>query len=136
MQYIYKTATGKVIVELDESWHDILDTEDRHEFNQERRHRRNDHKYARGTPILMGAEESADDWLVFSIDERLKAVELKVDLEMALKTLSALQRRYFVLNRMWGYTTSEIARLEGKAQPSIFKAISSAEKKIKNFMRQ
>jgi len=133
--YIYKTATGNVIVELDESWHELLTAEDKDEVNQERRHTRNDHKYARGTPILMGDEESADDWLVFSTDESLKAVELKVDLEMALKTLTALQRRYFVWNRMWGYSTHEIAHFEGKWQKAISKPILQAEKKIKDFMR-
>jgi len=133
--YIYKSATGNVIVELDESWHNILTAEDHHEFNQERRHRRNDHKYARGTPILMGAEESADDWLVFSTDESLKAVELKVDLEMALKALTARQRRYFVLNRMWGYSYAEIGRSEGKSKMTICEVVLTAEKKIRNFMK-
>ena len=133
--YIYKTATGNVIVELDERWHELLTAEDKDETNKERRHTRNDHKYARGTPILLGDEESADDWLVFSTDESLKAVELKVDLEMALKTLTALQRRYFVWNRMWGYSTHEIARFEGKWQKAISKSIVQAEKKIRDFMR-
>ena len=135
MKYIYKTATGNVIVELDESWHEILSTEDRDEFNQERRHTRNDHKYARGTPILMGAQESADDWLVFSMDESLKAVELKVDLEIALKALTPLQRRYFVLNRMWGYSYAEIGGFEGKSKMTICGIVLAAERKIKNFMK-
>ena len=133
--YIYKTATGNVIVELDESWHDILTTEDHEDFNQERSHTRPDHKYAPGEPVSLNAGESTDDWLVFSTLTSYKAVELKVDLEMALETLTPLQRRYFVMNRIWGYKTTEIARFESKAQPTVFEVIMMAEKKIRDFLR-
>jgi|GEM_PF-2468630 len=135
MNYIYKTAVGNISVELDEKWFDILASEDKNEANQERRHTRSDHKYAKGTPILIGDEESADDWLVFGIDTSYKAMDLKIDLEMAIKYLTPLQSRYFVMNRMWGYTTSDIARFEGKSQPVIYEAIRQAQKKIKIFFK-
>ena len=135
MNYIYKTAVGNISVELDEQWFAVLTSEDKEEANRERRHTRSDHKYAKGTPIQLGDEESADDWLVFGIDTSYKAVDLKIDLEMAMKTLTPLQSRYFVLNRMWGFTTSNIARLEGKSQPVIYEAIGQAQKKIKIFFK-
>ena len=134
--YIYETVTGNVVVELDESWFDILNIEDGKEFKKERSHTRPDHKYAPGEPISFNADDSTDDWLVFSTLTCYKAVELKVDLEMALKTLTPLQRRYFIMNRIWGYSSHEIARLERKWQTAIFKPIVQAEKKIKNFFRR
>lgn len=135
MQYIYKTVTGNVIVELDERWHEILSADDYKEFKQERSHTRPDHKYAPGEPISLDAGESTDDWLVFSTLTSYKAVELKVDLEMALETLTPLQRRYFVMSRIWGYYYSEIGRSEGKAKMTVCEVVLAAEKKIKHFMR-
>lgn len=133
--YIYKTATGNVAIKLDEYWCDILNAEDHYEYNQNRRHIRNDHKYAPGEPVLIGDEESAEDWLLFCEDATLKAVELNVDLEMALNTLSSMQRKYFVLNRMWGYSMREIAHSEGKSHVAILGSIARAKKKIKLFLK-
>ena len=129
MNYTYKTAVGNISVELDEKWFSLLTSEDKEETNRERRHTRSDHKYAKGTPIQLGDEESADDWLVFGIDTSYKAVDLKIDLEVALKSLTLMQSRYFVLNRMWGYSGREIARLEGKSQTTIAETIVQAQKK-------
>ena len=133
--YIYKTVTGDVIVELDEYWHKILSVEDHDEFNQNRCHTRSDHKYAPGVPMLIDGEESADDWFMFNTDTSYRAVELKVDFEMALKALTILQRKYFVLNRIWGYSYSEIGNAESKSKMTICEIVLTAEKKIRRFMK-
>ena len=133
--YIYKTLTGNIPVELDEKWHDWLTEADETQQKQERRHSRSDHKYAPGEPISLNADNSLDDWLVFSTLTSYKAIELKIDLEMALETLTALQRRYFALNRICGYSNSEIARTEKKDESAIRRSVEGAEKKIKLFMR-
>ena len=132
-KYIYKTTTGNVAIQLDAYWCDMLNSADHDEFNQNRCHIRNDHKYAPGEPIQLG--ESVEDWLVFSMDKSYKAVELKIDLEMALKTLTLLQRKYFTLNRIWGYSYAEIAGFDGKSKMTICEIVITAEKKIRSFMK-
>ena len=132
-QYIYETLEGNIAIEVDEKWYDWLTEADKAEANQERSHSRPDHKYAPGEPVSLDVEDSLDDWLVFSALTSYAAVELKVDLERALESLTPLQRRYFIMNRLQGCSSHAIARLEGKAQPVIFRAIMFAERKIKNF---
>jgi len=134
-EYIYNAVDGKIDVKLDNFWRALLTARDKEEFNQERSHTRADHKYASGSPISLNANDNADDWLVFSSDASYKTVELKIDLERALKTLTSLQRRYFVLNRLWGYSYSEIAGFESKSKMTICEIVITAEKKIKNFLK-
>ena len=109
--------------------------EDADERRQERRHTRSDHKYAHGAPLSLDAVNNADDWIIFSQMTSYTAVELKIDLEMAMETLTDLQRHYFILNRMHGYSYADIARREDKSRMTIFEITEAAEKKIKNFFR-
>ena len=132
-QYIYETLEGNIAIEVDEKWYDWLTEADKAEASQERSHNRPDHKYAPGTPVSLDAEDSLDDWLVFSTLTSYAAVELRIDLELAFELLTPLQRQYFTMNRLHGYSSHAIAKLEGKAQPVIFRTIMLAERKIKNF---
>jgi RNA polymerase sigma factor (sigma-70 family) len=94
----------------------------------ERRHTRSDHKYALGTPIsfeCLACDEYAD-----SRDE-IECVEFYANLENALRMLTDLQRKYFVLVFVKGYSYSEIATVEGKNRSTIFRLVESAVKKIK-----
>ena len=131
--YTYKTLDGNLTIEVDDRWHDWLTEADYAESKLERSHTRADHKYAYGTPLSLESLGNADDWMVFNQITSYPAVELKVDLEMAMATLTDLQRRYFIMNKMLEYSSHEIARLEGKRQSTISKTIIQAEKKIKTF---
>lgn len=133
--YTYETLDGIITIEIDEIWCTYLANEDRYEENQERRHIRSDHKYALGEPISFDTAERTEDWLVFSSLTSYKAVELKIDLEMALKILTPLQKKYFMLNRVLGYSSVEIAKFEGKRQCGIHRSVQQAEKKIRKFFR-
>lgn len=133
--YTYKTLDGDVTIEVDDVWYEWLDAKDKEELDQERSHVRPDHKYAPGTPISFDAHDSLDDWLVFSTMTCYRAVELKIDLEMALERLTPLQRRYFIMNRLQGRTLSEIAETFGKQASTIMRLVEVAERKIKNFMK-
>ena len=135
MKYTYETLDGSIAIEVDEKWHEWLSEADKLERNQERKHHRADHKYACGTPLSLDALTHAEDWLVLHTTTSYAAVELKIDLEIALETLTELQRRYFILSRMHGYSYSEIARSEGKSRMSICETVLAAEGKIKKHLR-
>ena len=130
MKYTYETLDGSIAIEVDEKWHAWLTEADKLERNQERRHHRADHKYAQGAPLSLDAE----DWLVLHTTTSYAVVELKIDLEIALETLTELQRRYFILSRMHGYSSHEIAKFEGKSQKTIHESICQAERKIRLFL--
>ena len=98
----------------------------------ERKHLRPDHKYAPGIPISMDSISHANDWLVGRSDE-IAHVDFSVDLELALATLTEIQRRYFVLVRMEGFSFAEVARLEEKVESTVFRTVKAAEKKLKKF---
>ena len=94
----------------------------------ERRHTRSDHKYALGTPIsfeCLTCDEYADS------RDGIECIEFYANLENALGTLTDLQRKYFVLVFIKGYSYSEIAIVEGKNRSTIFRLVETAVKKIK-----
>ena len=131
--YTYETLEGNFTIEVDEKWHTWLIDADCAEFNQERCHTRADHKYAYGKPVSLDSLDNANDWLVFKQITSYSAVELMVDLETALGMLTDLQRRYFILNRIKGYSYCEIARVEQKNETSIRRSVKGAERKIRNY---
>ena len=133
--YTYKTLDDDLTIEVDDKWHTWLTEADSIEDNHERRHRRADHKYAYGNPLALDSFSSADDWLMFNQITSYTAVELRVDLDMAMETLTDLQRRYFIMNRILEYSSHEIAKLEGKRQSTVHKTIAQAEKNIRNYFK-
>jgi hypothetical protein len=73
--------------------------------------------------------------LVIYEPEEARAMEEKLALaNLALSKLTKVQRRRFLLNRVHGLTTREIADAEGVAHQSVVESIMSAEKKIKKFL--
>ena len=130
--YTYETVTGSVTIEVDESWHKLLTDEDIAELNNNRRHTRADHKYAPGEPLAFECLEYDGKWFV-DHNDAIAPIELLVDLEQALKTLTDVQRRYFVMVRLKGYSYAEIARRECKADTSVMRVVNTADTKIKNF---
>jgi len=131
--YTYKTATESITIDIDPHWQEVLADLDKTESNQERRHTRPDHKYAQGAPLAMDGLDNAADWLVGSAGDDFAVVDMMTDLESAMATLTELQRRYFVMYRMEGYSLAEIARLDGKHKNAIHKAVIAAENKISTF---
>ena len=86
--YTYKTLSGDITIKVDEKWHEWLTEEDKDENNQNRKHYRTDHKYSLGSPLSLDALDRAEDWLVFNTINSYAAVELRLDFEMALETLT------------------------------------------------
>ena len=130
--YTYYTVTRPVTIEVDEYWAAILEEEDDRERRGNRRHSRSDHKYAGGAPLALDVSEYEGDWLA-DPDDAVGAVELSMDLQQALRTLTELQRRYFLMNRIDGYSCAEIARREGRNKSTVSRLVDTASEKIKSF---
>ena len=130
--YTYETVTGPVTIEVDEHWYNALLEFDAEETNNDRSHSRADHKYAPGEPVSLESLEYEGESLADSNDD-ISLVELKVDLERALVTVTPLQRRYYVMSRLHGYSVAEVARLHGKDRTTIREAVKAADKKVKKF---
>ncbi len=131
-KYRYTSATGPIEIEIEPYWAAILKTEDKLLRTAERKHVRPDHKYAPGEPIFLedlmnrGKE-------VGMVDDEISASEVATDLERALATLTELQRRYFVLSRLEGYSYAEIARQEGKDSSTVREIVLLGIGKLKKY---
>ncbi len=128
-QYTYQTVTGPVEIEIDSHWAKMLATEDELKKITERKHVRADHKFAPGGPLSLEDIRYEGRWLT-GHDSCIEAAEFAVDLENALTMLTDLQRRYFLLARVYNYNFAEIGRLDGKHRTTIQRLVESAEKKI------
>ena len=131
-KYTYQTATGPVEIEVDEHWAATIMAADIAEQNIERRHTRPDHKYAPGEPVSLDSLPYEGEWLEDRRDEIGEAM-LSADLERALRSLTELQKRYFILNRLEGYSYAEIARADGKQTSTVLRLVESAAKKLKKY---
>ena len=129
-KYTYDTATGPVEIDTDEHWAALLKAEDICEQNAGRKHMRPDHKYAPGEPVSLDGLQYEGEWFEDRGDE-FGAVELSADLERAMRSLTDLQRRYFILNRLKGHSYAEIARREGKHKVTVIGIVEASEKKLK-----
>jgi len=132
-KYTYSTATDPVEIEVDGKWAAILAAEDKAERNAERRHSRVDHKFAPGQPVSIDSLVYEGEW-VADMDDGICLIELSEDFRQALMALTELQRRYFVMNRLEGYSYAEIARMDGKTEAAIRKHVRLAIPLLKNFL--
>ena len=130
--YTYHTATGSVTVELDEMWVNLLSKADMDELNTSRKHTRSDHKYALGKPLSLESLRCDGAWFT-DYSDCITDIDLSAHLEQALAALTDLQRRYFVMHRIEGYSCAEIARHEGKHKVTISGIVKAAEKKLRSF---
>jgi len=130
--YTYHTATEPVKIEIDEEWAARLNKADVEEIRANRSHTRADHKYAPGEPISFDSLDYFGEWFTDRGDN-MEAVKLSLDLERALALLTDLQRQYFIMNRLEGYSCAEIARREGKHKVTVLDIVEAAEKKIKKY---
>jgi DNA-directed RNA polymerase specialized sigma24 family protein len=133
-KYTYETATGPVEIEVDSHWAEVLKSEDTKEELNNRKHTRPDHKYAPGGPLSLDSLKF-EGACFEDHDDCIAAVELSIDIQRALESLTILQRRYFIMNRFQGYTLAEIADLEGKCDAAIYKTVRAAERKMKEYFR-
>ena len=131
-KYTYKSVTDPLEIDIDESWAKTLQDLDHDEQNNERKHKRPDHKYAPGEPLSLENLEYEGAWLEDHRDV-IAGADLSADLGLALRTLTETQRRYFVLNRLKGYSCAEIARLDGKDESTVREVMKAAEQKIKKY---
>ena len=134
-KYTYESVTGHIEIEISGEWAAILAAEDKAELNNERRHRRYDHKYAPGEPLSIQSLQYEGEWIA-DADEGIRMVEASADLDRALMALTELQRRYFTMNRLEGYSYTEIARLEGKNESTVRRLTESAAERVKKISYQ
>ena len=78
-----------------------------------------------------------EDYIIANEQSRfLKSAEdIYIDREAIKKALDSCtptQRRRFCLNKIYGYTYAEIAKLEGCSVNVIFKSVSAVTKKVKD----
>ena len=132
-KYTYQTATVPVAIDVDEKWAAILMDADNDMENNDRSQTRPDHKYAPGAPVSIDSLQYAGDSLADKSDG-IGDAECRADFENAFGSLTVLQRRYFVLARMKGYSYTEIARREGKKKETVFGIVTAAAKNIKKFL--
>jgi hypothetical protein len=98
----------------------------------ERKHRRPDHKYAPGTPAAIDAVDPNGAWISGGrggLDE----VEFQADLEVALATLTELQRFCFVEVYLNDRAYTDVAKHCGKHHSTIQESVKAASAKIKNY---
>ena len=125
MEYSYFSATGIITVEIDEQWLDLLIDLDRDEFNSERKHRRRH-------PIPLESCLYEGEWFDDGLDS-IGEVDAAADMELALATLTELQRICFVETRLYGKPQRALAAELGKSPSTIQRAVEGAAEILKIF---
>lgn len=129
MEFTYKSVTGNITIDVDESWVNILKDLDREEEN-------NDHKERRRHYHFEACEYEGDD---YGIDD--EALEQLLETEAARQTvlpmltkLTPAQRDVIDALFYRGLTLAEYARRKGFAKASVLDAKRAAIKKMKKIM--
>jgi len=123
MQYFYATATVAIEIDLDEQFYELLIDMDRDAFNSERKH-------SRHHPMSLDHCEHHGEWFEDKHDA-ISEIELAIDLERALSTLTDLQRVCLVETRQNGKTQQELAVELGKSRSTVQKAVNGAIETLK-----
>ena len=115
----------KIEVEVTEKIFEVF--EDDRKLKERQRNERRFHYDKRGI----------EDYIIANEQSRfLKSAEdIYIDREAIKKVLDScisIQRRRFCLNKIYGYTYAEIAKLEGCSINVIFKSVSAVTKKLKD----
>jgi len=98
----------------------------------ERRHTRPDHKYAPGKPVSLDAVNINSSQISVGNDELCDS-EVSIDLEIAVLTLTELQRFCFAEVVLGERTQQSVADDLGITQQVVDKHIRAAKKKLKIF---
>jgi len=129
MKYEYINATGKIEIEVDEQFYDILLALDREEFNSDRKH-------ARRHPLSLEEMEYEGDWLSDGADilSDLIKSEDSERLHKALASLTSSQQA--LLERVYAKNEKivDIARKMGVSQPAISQRLLTIIKILKRIL--
>jgi len=125
MKYEYITSTGKVAIEVDEQFHDLLVALDKEEYNSDRKH-------SRRYPISLESCEYEGEWFTEKHDA-VAEIENSIDIERALASLTELQRICFVEARLNGKSQREVAAELGKSRSTVQQAVDGAIAILKKF---
>jgi len=120
---IYHHCDASVEVEIDASLYELYLKEFRRPMEKQRNERR------RHIDSISLDDEDVE---VQGYDP-FQELDLQLDLELALKMLTPLQKQYLLMNRLEGYSIAEIARIDMKNESAIRKSIRAAEVKINNY---
>lgn len=96
----------------------------------ERKHKRTDHKFCPGKPLSIEDKDSNQVWIGVACDE-LSEVEMSVDIENALSTLTELQRYCFVEVCLKERSYTAVAKERNRHHSTIQEAVSASRKKLK-----
>ena len=115
----------KIEVEVTEKIFEVF--EDDRKLKERQRNERRFHYDKRGI----------EDYIIANEQSRggKSAEDIYIDREAIKKALDSCtptQRRRFCLNKIYGYTYAEIAKLEGCSVNVIFKSVSAVTKKLKD----
>ena len=123
MKYEYITSTGKVAIEVDEQFYDLLVAMDREEYNSDRKH-------SRRYPISLENCEYEGDWFEDKHNP-INDTETAIQWEQASAALTELQRLCFVEVGLNGRTQQSVADELGIKQQVVDRHIKAAKKKLK-----
>ena len=98
----------------------------------ERKHIRDDHKYASGTVFVIDVVDSDGTWIK-NINDCIDEIEFYFDLEIAFSTLTDIQRKSFIEVRLSGRTQADLACELGVSRENVKQAIEGALKKLKKY---
>lgn len=106
-------------------------------FEQERTQQENQARYDRDFLDKYADMESLPNTLLtdsrLTLEEKTEVKEILEKVEEIIGTCSQKQQRRFYLNRICGFSATEIAQKEICSEGAIRHSISDVEKKIKNF---
>ena len=125
MKYEYITATGKVAIEVDEHFYQILIRLDKEQFNSERKHRR---RY----PLSLEDMEYAGRQFS-NKEDFLDEIIVNETVQNALHCLSKRQRYLIEKICLEGWRYTELAFLEGKDESAVRHAAGRAKKRLRNY---
>ena len=125
MQYIYKTVTEDITIDISEEWASFLQDWDRMEYNND--HAESRRHYHLEACVYEGQDFATDDDVI----ERLLE---KCMLEPALEKLTTVQRDMIDALFYRGMTAQEYAASRGIRAQSASDIKLAALKKLKNFL--
>lgn len=127
-----KTSDGYVEVEVSKEVHDF-DIKNRREFGRiSKQMQRNN--YSLYATVYEGSEFGFyDTYPCEENEEKLEEQKLVQKCLVALKKLTPIQKRRFLMYALENYTYKKIAEIEGVDTKTVYESIQSAMKKIKKF---
>lgn len=125
-----KTPDGYVEVEVSKEVYDF-DNENRNKFGRISKQMR-DHNYSLDAIVYEGSEFGFyETYPCEEIEERLEEQKLVQKCLIALKKLTPIQQRRFMMYALEDYTYEQIADKEGVGLKTVYESVQSALKKIR-----